>query len=377
MTRAGLLLAATCLVAAAACGGNEGDGAADAGDVTATTAAAPTTVPAAVTTTAETEVADTTEAPTKATSTEPASTEPATTEPATTEPDRPLWAKADVEGCVCSNGSPLPIFERVADPSKVVLYFEGGGACFNAATCDPNGNPVYSVDRSYLAPRNLESLGGYFDTTNPENPLADHSFVYVPYCTGDVHVGDTTTDYGNGIVIEHRGHANAVKALDYLAARYPEAEQLLVTGESAGSVPTPVVAAMASDLLPDTEIVTFGDSSGAYPDVDAITSLIGEAWGTLDAVPDWPEAANVGPSDWSFPEQYIIAGQHAPDVRFGRFDYANDEAQVFYAQLAGLAPAELVTLIDGNADRIEAAGVPLATYVAPGIKHTIASSDAL
>ena len=30
--------------------------------------------------------------------------------------------------------------------------------------------------------------------TNPDNPFADYSFVFVPYCTGDVHLGDVTRE---------------------------------------------------------------------------------------------------------------------------------------------------------------------------------------
>lgn len=33
---------------------------------------------------------------------------------------------------------------------------------------------------------------GVFDLANPRNPVADWSFVYVPYCTGDIHSGSRT-----------------------------------------------------------------------------------------------------------------------------------------------------------------------------------------
>lgn len=308
--------------------------------------------------------------------TEPPTTTPApTSAPTTTTAPEPEWTPLDLEGCVCSDGSPVTFYEHEGDPTKVVLYFQGGGACFSAETCDPNGTPSYTVNQEGFDVEWLNA--GYFDFDNPDNPLASHSFVYVPYCTGDVHIGNATTDYGNGVIVEHRGSPNAMKALEHLVARYPDAEQLVLTGESAGSVPTPLFAGLASDLLPAAEIVTFGDSSGAYPDVDAITSLIATAWGTMDAVPDWPETAGITPADWSFPEQNIIAGRHAPDVRFGRFDYAFDEVQVFFGQLAGIPADELVTLIDANEARIEEAGVPVAAYVAPGDLHTIASTDRL
>jgi hypothetical protein len=377
MTRK-LLIAAVLLLTVAGCGGDDpedvaGDVAADvAEDVAGEQAEAATSVedvPAVV-------APATTAAATTAPATSPATTA-ATTEPATTAPPEPAWQPFELEGCMCSDGSDVTFYERAADPTKVVLFFQGGGACFNAATCDPNGQPTYLVNQAAFDPQRLEQGTGYFDFDNPENPLADYSFVYVPYCTGDVHMGNATTDYGDGIVIEHHGQPNAAAALDYLVERYPDAAKLVVTGESAGSVPTPVYAALAADLLPDAEIVTFGDSSGAYPDVDAVTALIAQTWGTMDALPDWPETAGIGPADWSFPEQYIIAGQHAPRVRFGRFDHAFDGVQAAYGQLAGVPAAELVTLIDANEARIEEAGVPLAAYVAPGDAHTLATTDML
>ena len=302
---------------------------------------------------------------------------PPPTAPPTTEPPGPQWTETPVEGCVCSDGSPLTIYERVADPTKVVLYFEGGGACFSAATCDPNVSPTYTVNRDGLTTSTLARLGGYFDTSNPENPLATHSFVYVPYCTGDVHEGSITKDYGNGVVIEHRGYANATKALDYLVAQYPDAQQVVVTGESAGSVPTALFGALVADRLPDAGVVTFGDSSGAYPDVDPINAVIGEVWGFPGGVPDWPELVGLTVEQWSFPEQFIYSGHHAPHVRFGRFDHAFDQVQAQYGALAGVPGDELVTLIDANEQQIENAGVQLATYVAPGDLHTVAGTDDL
>ena len=43
---------------------------------------------------------------------------------------------------------------------------------------------------------------------DPRNPFADYSAVYVPYCTGDVHIGSVTTEYADGLTIQHKGYAN-------------------------------------------------------------------------------------------------------------------------------------------------------------------------
>jgi len=176
-------------------------------------------------------------------------------------------------------------------------------------------------------------------------------------------------------VIQHRGYANAIKALDYLVAQYPDARQVVVTGESAGSIPTALFGALVADRLPDASVVTFGDSSGAYPDVDAINAVIGNVWGFPAGVPDWPELDGLTVGQWSFPEQYIYAGHHAPRVRFGRFDHAFDQVQAQFGALARVPADQLVTVIDATEHEIENAGVQVASYVAPGDMHTIAGTD--
>lgn len=46
------------------------------------------------------------------------------------------WEKAPPGGdCACADGSEFAFWERRADPSKVVFFLDGGGACFDAETC--------------------------------------------------------------------------------------------------------------------------------------------------------------------------------------------------------------------------------------------------
>lgn len=51
--------------------------------------------------------------------------------------------------------------------------------------------------------------------------------------------------------------------------------------------------------------------------------------------------------------------------------------QASFAAVAGVGSDELVELIDANEDAIEAAGVEVDSYVAPGSDHTILVNDAL
>ena len=162
--------------------------------------------------------------------------------------------------CQCSDGSVFSFWARAADPAKVVVFLQGGGACFSAETCDP-GNDLYRT-----AVTEGPNPEGVFDFENPRNPFADYSAVYVPYCTGDVHIGNATTDYADGLTIQHKGYANGTAALDYVAATFPDATDVVVLGESAGSIAAPLYAGLVADRLPDAHITVVADGSGSYPD---------------------------------------------------------------------------------------------------------------
>lgn len=301
----------------------------------------------------------------------PETTVPETSAPETAPPTQPEWesitAPAD---CMCFDGSGFTYFVRKADPSKVLFFFEGGGACFDAGTCGPDSNSFKRTVGDGPASRQ----DGIFDFSNPLNPFKDFSVVYVPYCTGDVHIGNTTHDYGNGVVIQHKGFVNGSTALNKLAELFPDAKELVVSGESAGSVPDPLYAGMARDLLPDARITVIADGSGAYPDIPGINAVIGGAWGTMNAVPDWPENAGMTVEKWSFPGLFIQANKHAPGIVFARHDYAYDKTQAFFSSLAGISADNLVELIDKNEAQIEAGGVDLFSYISPSDNHTVIGS---
>ena len=278
---------------------------------------------------------------------------------------------------VCADGSRPVYLERVADPARVAFYLEGGGGCWSAETCAFEGPDSTYVSESLATPAWLDLRGGIFDEDDPRNPLRDHSFVYVPYCTGDVHLGNARAAYTSELAVEHRGYPNGVAAVEYLAAQYPEASEVVVVGISAGGVAAPLYAGLVSDALPDARVVSIADSAGAYPDLAALNALVGTLWGTMEALPDWPEVDGLGVREWSIPGLYGVVASHAPDVRFAAFDHAYDEAQTFYGQLAGVDADELLTLIEANDERIEADGADVARFVAAGTGHTVLDRDAI
>jgi hypothetical protein len=339
-----------------------------------TTAAAttPVTAPAATADTASAAVPDTAVPADTVSAAAPADTVSAAA-PAAQAPAGG-WETVEAPGsCMCSDGSPFRYFVHQGDPTKVLFFLQGGGACFSADTCGPAST---SYKRA-LGPNDPPALdSGIFDLSRPENPFASYSIVFVPYCTGDVHIGNTTKDYGNGVVVRHNGYINGTTALGAMASRFPEATHVVVAGESAGSVPAPLYAGLTHDLLPTAEVRVLADGSGAYPDVPAINAVVGGSWGTGSAIPAWPENAGLTAETWSFPGLFIQAGKHDPGIIFARHDYAFDQTQTMFAALAGVDSSKLDTLIDKNEAQVEAAGINLSSYISPGDNHTVLHDDA-
>jgi hypothetical protein len=286
------------------------------------------------------------------------------------------WEKVVPGGdCECADGSEFAFWEREADPTKIVLFLDGGGACFDAETCAFTRGESQAYDWNVRGD-DPSADGGIFDFARDDNPFLDHSFVLVPSCTGDVHLGDVTREYSPDLTVEHNGFVNGTAALSYLAEHYPDAAQVVVVGKSVGSVAAPIYGGLVADLLPYAQVTVFAAQSGHVPDDPGInTEILGEQWGTYDNMPDWEVNEELTARDWGAPRFWVQAGLHNPEIVFARFDYAYDQAAAEGAEAIGLHPSELLASIDANEAAIEAAGVVQHSYTAPGNGHGILEWD--
>jgi hypothetical protein len=275
----------------------------------------------------------------------------------------------------CADGSEYAFWVHAADPAKVVLFLQGGGACWEATTCAFTDDDSTTYDWNVTDGDDPAYRGGIFDVSNPDNPLANYSFVYVPYCTGDVHLGNVTHEYSPELTVRHKGFVNGTAGLNYLVENYANAEQVVVAGVSAGSVAAPVYGGLAADALPNAQVTVLADSSGAYPNDPDLNSEILGLWGTLETMPDWEVNKGLTVEAWGIPRFWIQAGRHDPEIVMARFDYAFDEVQARFITLAGLNPTNLLASIDTNEATIEAAGVAQHSYTAPGHNHTIINGE--
>src|SRR3989344_5979814 len=161
-------------------------------------------------------------------------------------------------GASCGNGTPARVFvNRTPMTTKTLVYFEGGGACWNQKSCQGKGklsevasNPN-GVPENYFSQVNIAAFG-MGTPLMTRTPLMGKIYtqswniVYVPYCTGDVHAGVSVQTYSDAdpahpTVYHHRGYKNAKALSAWMGANRPRPEQLLVAGSSAGGVGSPAI----------------------------------------------------------------------------------------------------------------------------------------
>ncbi len=274
---------------------------------------------------------------------------------------------------LCSRGTPFHFFARGGDPKRLVVDFAGGGACWDSLTCSAAG-AIFNEEATTLpqveAAVDGGLLGGLYDPADPANPVGDWTFVHVPYCTGDLHWGNKVTDYGNGVVINHKGLVNANAALNWVYARYPDVEEVLVTGCSAGSYGAIVHSAFIARHYPEARLSVLGDS-GAGIITDTWFEEALPSWDAAAGLPDFVERLQGDLRDKTLVDVYAGVAETFPQHRFAHYTSAFDKDQTFYYTALGGDAADWPRLARERMDDIRAAAENFRYYLAPGPVHCV------
>jgi hypothetical protein len=149
------------------------------------------------------------------------------------------WSWVPFPDAICGDGSSTGLGVNPGTSGDLVVYFDGGGACWSYVTCETVGT---AIDRNYGKDKFDVEVGTYFpgslmDRAALPPSLRDATLVFVPYCTGDVHGGDHVQTYSSPTATaewHHVGHANVMRFLERLAPTWPSPARLVVAGSSAG-----------------------------------------------------------------------------------------------------------------------------------------------
>jgi hypothetical protein len=192
------------------------------------------------------------------------------------------WTWVPFPNAHCRDGSTTGIGVNVhAGSNKLMLFLQGGGACFNLLTCLNTPAAFGEADFTALAATTDGGVGagGVFDRSDAANPVKDWNYVYVPYCTGDVHSGDQPNGMVSGVSGTQAfvGYTNIGAYLERIVPTFPGLTQVLLTGVSAGgfgAAANYVRVARAFGSVP----VTLVDDSGPFMDTPYVATCLSQAW---------------------------------------------------------------------------------------------------
>jgi hypothetical protein len=192
------------------------------------------------------------------------------------------WTWIDFPESRCRNGTTTGIGVRYGSSDKLAIFFEGGGACFNTATCLLNDGFSNFGSFQFGAWKLGLGLAGIFDHEHADNPLADWNFVYVPYCTGDVHAGAKIDGGVPGVFGAQQfvGYRNVAHYLERLVPTFADASHVLVTGQSAGGFGAAFNFDRIADAWPAAQVTLLDDAGPPFAD-DYLAPCLQQEWRDL------------------------------------------------------------------------------------------------
>ncbi|MCP5095360.1 MAG: pectinesterase [Chloroflexi bacterium] len=252
----------------------------------------------------------------------------------------PGWTKVEPGGDTrCAHDTDFAYWVKPGTVDKLLIYFEGGGGCWDADSCRL-GSTFYDPDVG--SDEDPAFRSGILDFDNPDNPFAEYNAVYIPSCNGDVYWGNSVQEYpdanGETLTIYHRGFVNASAALDWAYRNVTQPESVFVTGCSAGSVGSRVLAPYIIENYQASTVTQLGDSLSF---VFGRPVRIDSTYGTYNTFPTWiPALANLAQSDALLMADYdAIIANHYPNNTFAQYNTENDNVQVRFYTANG-APAD-------------------------------------
>ena len=199
-------------------------------------------------------------------------------------------------------------FVKGGKVNNLVIYFQGGGACWDSMNC--LYVPTYYEEVPPLAMFSNTAGMGIFDTENPDNPFKDWYFVYIPYCTGDIHWGANDFAYPDYLdqipgvdtwTIRHRGFVNFQLVMKWVKDNFKYPFNIFVTGSSAGGYGAIMGFPYIKEAYPWSKVSVLGD---------AANGVIGGSFET-DSISNW----NIQLPRWipGFENGYVL-GMDMADV---------------------------------------------------------------
>jgi len=289
------------------------------------------------------------------------------------------WSWVSFPDTRCRDGTATGLALNMSALSpNVMLFLDQGGACFNSSTCAFNLSAFGMAD---FAPQ----FQGIFNRDDPDNPVRDWSFVFIPYCSGDVHAGKRSDGTVTGAGAQQfLGYSNLDAFLARLVPTFAGAQQVLFAGASAGGFGVLLNADHVARWFAPIPITALSDSGPAMP-----TSVVApcleqtwhDTWGFADGV--MRDCGGDCPSSSDYMIDHLLHfGWRYPGYRAGLISSSQDaNISLFFSfgqngcQGGTIAPEDYQAGLLALRRQLQAQGTPFGTYFIPGTHHIWTMSD--
>ncbi len=176
-------------------------------------------------------------------------------------------------------------FVKRGSVNKVVMYYQGGGACWENLTC---GIPVCKDGADPVDDNPGNVATGFADLDNPDNPFRDWNIVFVTYCTCDVHFGDADQVYSGlfpDVAVSHRGFENAKVVEKFARENFLNPEVVFTTGSSAGAYGAVFHGPLLHEAWPASRHRVLGDAGNGVITPDFLQNEFAN-WNFVDNLPE-------------------------------------------------------------------------------------------
>lgn len=267
----------------------------------------------------------------------PESNELALQQVAEENPNTAVWvAREDMKS---RNGDDMG-YGALLNPNsdKLLIFLDGGGACFNELTCAFN---LSSFNEEDFNDRINSETSLVLNRNNPENQFAEWNFIFVPYATGDVHAGSNASAQvpnggPNGQAM--LGRNNITIILNDLKTYFDNnggLSEVVLAGSSAGGFGVmPNYFQLKSILATNVPTTAIVDAGQVFLDNSLLTPCLVNQWESLwnisGSFPSDLNAIIQNDYDYDIQKVYEYSSLKYPEDNFGFLSYYEDGTNTFF-----------------------------------------------
>lgn len=231
------------------------------------------------------------------------------------------WTWVPIAGTRCANGSPTGMGINIhPGATSVTIYLEGGGACYDGTTCWQSTTAL-NINGGYGQDQFNDDITlqyGFLVRHSTLDVFADSTLVYIPYCTGDLHLGNAETMYlvdGVSQPTYHYGAHNVDLDVAVIGQLYPQLTRVFLSGSSAGGYGSLGNQDAVTRAL-ETRVDVIDDSGPPVNLAYGGSTSLPASWGAR--LPPGCSTCDSGPG------LYAYSRATYPSTRFGLLTYTTD-----------------------------------------------------